>query len=98
MVSMHSVQLNVNQSIITTNLKMSAGRNSVNIKYNIDMGNDVNIMPTYLLKKQFPNITNERLAETVNKHIPVKTYNKTTITELGTCKVIIEHKKHKKTC
>ena len=92
MVSGHSVQLNVNQSIITANLKQLAGRNSVNINYKMDMGSNGNIMPTYLFKKLFPNITNEQLVATVNKCILLKTYNKTTITQLGTCKVIIEHK------
>ena len=56
------------------------------------------IMPTYLFKKLFPNVTNEQLVATVNMHMLLKTYNKTTITQLGTCKVIIEHKKHQKTC
>ena len=60
------------------------------------MGSDGNIMPTYLFKKLFPNITNEQLVATVNKCILLKTYNKTTITHLGTCKIIIEHKKIKK--
>ena len=53
MVSVHSVQLNVNQSIITANLKMSAGKFSVNIKYKIDMGSTGNIMPTYVFKNYF---------------------------------------------
>ena len=52
MVSVHSVQLNVNRSsIITANLKTLPGKNSVNIKYRIDMGSNGNIMPTYLFKK-----------------------------------------------
>ena len=68
MVSVHSVQLNVNRSIITANFKMLAGTNSANIKYKIDTGRDANIMPTYLFKKLFPNITNEQLATTVKKH------------------------------
>ena len=80
---------------------MLAGRNSVSIKYKTDMGGNGNIMPTYLFKKLFPNITNEQLVATVNKHILLKTYHKTAITQLGTCKVIIEHnniKKHVNYC
>ena len=95
-VNVHSVQLNVNQSIITASLKMLSGRNSVNINHKIDMGSDGNIMPTYLFIKLFPNVTNEQLVATVNKCILLKTYNKTTITELRTCKLIIEHKNIKK--
>ena len=49
------------------------------------------MMPAYLFKKLFPNVIDEQLVATVNKHILLKTYNKTTITQLGTCKVIIEH-------
>ena len=57
------------------------------------MGSDGNIMPAYVFRKLFPDVTNEPLVTTVNKHIWLKTYNKTTITQLGTCKIIIEHKK-----
>ena len=53
MVSVHSVQLNVNQSIITANLKTLAGKNSINIKCKIDMGSNGNIMPAYLSKNYF---------------------------------------------
>ena len=49
-------------------------------------------MPTYLFKELFLNVTNEQLVATVNNHILFKTYNKITITQLGTCKVIIEYK------
>ena len=75
---------------------MLAGKNSINIKYKIDMGNDCNIMPTYLFKKLFPEVTNEQLVATVNKCILLEMYNKTTITQLGICKVNIEHKNIKK--
>ena len=60
------------------------------------MRDNGNIMPTYLFKKLFPNIANEQLAATVNKCILLKTYNKTTLTQLRTCKVTIEHKNIKK--
>ena len=60
------------------------------------MGSNSNIMPAYLFKKLFPNIDNDQLVATVSKCILLKTYNKTTVTQLGTCKVIIEHKSNKK--
>ena len=75
---------------------MLAGKTSVNIKYKIDTSSDVNIMPTYLFEKLFPNITNEQLVATVNKHILLKMYNKTTLTQLRTCKVIIKPKNIRK--
>ena len=80
------------------NLKTSVGKNSMSIPYKIDTGNDGNIMPWDIFKKLFPEVTNVQLEETINKHIMLKTYNKTTITQLGTCKVIIEHKNNRKRC
>ena len=59
------------------------------------MGSDGNIMLLHIFKKLFPGVTNEWLAETFSKCILLKTYNKTTITQLGTCKVIIEHKNNR---
>ena len=55
-------------------------------------------MPLHIFKKLFPGVTNEQLAETINKHILLKTYNKTTITQLGMCKVMIEHENNRKRC
>ena len=46
----------------------------------------------------FPKITNEQLTTTENIKILSKTYNKTTITELGTCTVEVEHKNNQKKC
>ena len=60
------------------------------------MGSDGNIMPLHIFKKLYTGVLNEQLAETINKHILLKTYNKTTITQLGTCKVIIENKYNRK--
>ena len=44
------------------------------------------------IKILFPYITKDQLAETRNKRITLKTYHKTSIIQLGTCKVTIEHK------
>ena len=46
--------------------------------------------------KLLPKVTNEQLATTENKNILLKMYNKTTITQLGTCTVQVEHKNKKK--
>ena len=53
---------------------------------------------TYTKKKLFPKITNEQLVGTKKKNILLKMYNKTTITQLGTCIVEIEYKNNKKKC
>ena len=94
----YSVQLNTNGSIITTNLKTLVGKNSINMPYKIDKGSNSNIMPVHVFKKLFPDVTNDQLVATVNKHIMLKMYNKSKITQLGTCKIVIEHKNNKKTC
>ena len=43
------------------------------VVYKIDTGSDGNIMPFYIYKKLFPNITKEQLAKTRNKRITLKT-------------------------
>ena len=94
--SINSIQFNKKHSVLTTNLKTFAGKNDIMVSYKIDTGRDGNIMPLHMYKKLFPNITNEQLVETKNKNVLLKTYNKTTITQLGTCTVIEEHKNNKK--
>ena len=71
---------------------MVAGHNKIMTAYKIDTGRNGNIMPFHVYKKLFPKITKEQLAETRNKRITLKTYNKTNITQLGTCKVTTEYK------
>ena len=50
------------------------------------------------LKKMFPKITNEQLAATKIENILLKMYNRTSITQLGTCTVEVEHKNNRKKC
>ena len=83
---------------MTANLKMLVGKNSISVPYKIDMGSDSNIMPLNIFKKLFPGVTNEWLADTIIKCILLRMYNKTTITQLGTCKVMIKHKNNRKKC
>ena len=58
-------------------------------------GSDGNIMPLHRYKKLFPRETKEQLAAT---NIKLKMYNHTTITQLGTCKVKMEHNNKQKIC
>ena len=60
---------------------MLAGQSNIMATYKIDTGSDGNIMPLHMYKQLFPNTTNEQLAATKNKHVLLKTYNKTTITQ-----------------
>ena len=95
-VNINSIHFNKNHSIITAKLKMSAGINNIIAPYKVDTGNDGNIMPLQIYKKLFPRITSGKLAATKNESVQLKTYNKTIITQLGTCAVEIEHKNNKK--
>ena len=61
---------------------MSVHKHNIMLSYKIDMGSNGNIMPLHVYKKLFPNITNEQLAKTKDKSVLLKTYNKTTITQL----------------
>ena len=66
--------------------------------YKIDMGSEGNIMPLYIFKKLFKNVTVEQLKKSIKSHIRLHTYYKTNIMQLGTCVVIIKFKNIKKHC
>ena len=100
LVSINSIQFNKNHSVLTGNLKTSAGQSNITVPCKIDTGSNGYIMPLHMHKKLFPSITNEQLATTKNKNVLLKMYNKTTITQLGMCTVIVEHNNNndKKKC
>ena len=50
-VSIDSVHLNKNQSLITAKLETQAGGNTVEIPYKIDTGSEGNIMSIFMFKK-----------------------------------------------
>ena len=52
-VSVDSVHLNKNQSLITAKLKMQVGKSIIEIPYKIDTGTEGNIMLFYIFKKLF---------------------------------------------
>ena len=60
-VSIDSVHLNKNWSVIIAYLDTFTGKNKVKIPYKIDMGSEANIIPLYIFKKLFSNITVEQL-------------------------------------
>ena len=97
-VNINSIHLNKNCSVITANLKTSADKHSVIVPYKVDMDSAGNIMPLHIHKKMFPRITNEQLAATKNESIQIKMYNKTTITQFGTCTVKIQNNNKHKLC
>ena len=65
-VSINSIHFNKNCSIITVNLKTSAGPNNMMVPYMVDTGSNGNIMPLHIYKKLFARIPNEQLAATKN--------------------------------
>ena len=64
LVNIKSVHFNKNCSVITVNVKTSTGRNNVIVPYKVDTGSYGNIMPLYIYKKLFPEVTSEQLAAT----------------------------------
>ena len=54
-VSINSIYLNRNQSLITSHLKMQVGKTATDIPYKIDTGSEGNIMPLYIFQKLFKN-------------------------------------------
>ena len=60
-VSINSVYMNKNQSMLTAELKMYAGNNKLTVPYKMDTWRDGNIMPWYIFKKLFPRVTEAKL-------------------------------------
>ena len=61
MVSINSVHLNKNWSVIMAYLDTYAGENNLEIPYKINMGSEGNIMPIYIFKRFFKNFMMEQL-------------------------------------
>ena len=97
-VSINSVYLNKNQSLITAHLEMQVGKNTVEIPYKIDTDSGGNIMPLYIFKKLFKDMTEEQLEKSIKNNIKLKTYKGMHITQLATCVVSIKFKNLKKCC
>ena len=97
-VSINSIHLNSNQSLITAHLKMQVGETTTEVPYKIDTGSEGNIMPLYIFKRLFKNKLEEQLKGSIKSNIKLKTYNRTHITQLSTCAVIIKFKNFKKQC
>ena len=95
-VSIDSVHLNKNQSLLMAELEMHAGPNKIVIPYKRNTGSEGNIMPWYIFKKLFKNIAEDEVQKTIKGHIKLRMYNKTIITQLGTGALTIKFKDIKK--
>ena len=56
-VSINSIYLNRNQSLITAHLKTQVSKTATEIPYKIDTGSEGNIMPLHIFKKLFKNVS-----------------------------------------
>ena len=92
MVIIDSAHLNKNLSLFTAELEMHSGPNKIVIPYKIDTGSEGNIMLWHIFKKPFKNITEDEPQKTIKGLIKLKSYNKTIMTQLGTCTVTIKFK------
>ena len=64
-VSINSIYLNKNRLLITAHLEMQVGKNTVEIPYKIDTCSKGNIMPLYIFKKLFKDMTDEQLEKSI---------------------------------
>ena len=90
MVNIHSVNFNSNHSTILANLNTSSNKAIILVTCK-DTGIDGNIMSFNIFTKLFPSATADKLVATKDT-TKLRTYNCTTITHLGRCKVEIEKK------
>ena len=67
--------------MITNNstLRKVGWQTTVETPYKIDMGSEDNIMPIYIFKKLFKDMTEEQLKRSIKGSIKLKTYNGTYI-------------------
>ena len=68
-VSINSIDLNKNLSLIKTHLEMQVGKNTVEIPYKIDTGSKGNILPLYIFKKLFKDMMDEQLEKSIKNNI-----------------------------
>ena len=67
------------------------------VPYKVGIGSDENITPFYIFTKLFPSTTMDQLVATKGA-TKLRTYNSTTITQLGRCKGEIENNDKCKIC
>ena len=63
-VSINSVHMNKNRSMLAAKLEMHTGNNKLTVPYKNDTGSDGNIVPWYIFKKLFLKVTEAKLEKT----------------------------------
>ena len=66
-VSNNSVYLNRNQLLITVQLEKQVGKTILEAPYKIDTGNEDNLMPLYIFKRVFKNMSVEQLKGSIKE-------------------------------
>ena len=97
-VSINSVYLNNKQSLITAQLEMQVGNNTLKVPHKIDTSSEGNLMLLYIFKKVVRNVSVEQLKWSIKGNINLKTYNGMQIEQLGTWAVTIKFKNLKRRC
>ena len=97
MVNISLISFNSNHSTIIAKLETSSKQATMTFPYKVDTGCDGNIMPFNIFKKLFPSNTEDTQVATKETTI-LRTYNSTTITQLGRCGVVIENINKCKKC
>ena len=98
-VSINSLYLNRKGSLIMANLEMQVGETALEILYKIDTGSEGNLMPLYIFRKLFKNMSEEQIKRSVKGNIKLKMYNGIHIMhimQLGMCTLHIKFKNIKK--
>ena len=78
--------------LITAQLEMQCGDNTLKVPYKIDTDNEGNLMLLCIFKTLFRNGLVEQLKRSIENNIKLKTYNGMQIEQLGTCTVTIKFK------
>ena len=97
-VSINSVYLNNKWLLITAQLEMQVGNNTLKVPHKIDTSSEGNLMLLYIFKKMFRDESVEQLKRSIKSNIKLKAYNGMQIKQLGMCVVNIKLKNLKKQC
>ena len=98
MVSINLVHLSRIHSLLTAKLEMQSGGNTIVIPYKIDTGSKGNIVPLFIFKNCLKMLQKQQLQKTIKSYMRLRMYNKTNITQLGMCAVVIKFRNIKKSC
>ena len=87
-ININSITLNSKCSVITANINAWSSQDKLGVPYKVDSGSDGNIIPLNILKKNYTlGPQKKQLAAMKNESIKLRTYDSSTIAQLGRCTV-----------